>query len=1381
MQRVAIIFDDTQRPETTGTYCRMALEELVRAGRLTEVEHVLTGEIDRIAPGRFDLHLYVDDGMACPVRPDLRPSAWWAIDTHLSFEFCLARAREVDHPFSAQTDAAELMRAAGVSQAAWLPLGCDPQVHGRVETPDAFDVAFVGHQNCDERKRLCRLLQDTFPRSFMGESFFRDVAKIYSSSKTIFNRSVLNDVNMRVFEGLCSGSLLVTNDLTENGQADLFKDGVHCATYRSDDELLDKLRFYLSRDAIRVRIAEAGRDAVLQRHTYRHRMESILKVVESAQPSTHVAVPAAMPAAPAARSRTWFELDRPDVLELVPPTARLVLHVGCGGGRLGAALRERQRAYVVGVETDAEAASHAGDRLDEVVVGDVAAAEIDFPPATFDCVICADILERLRDPAVVLHRIRQWLKPEGTLVACVANARHHSVLRGLVEGNWTYDSAGALDAEHVRLFTHRELEKLLYRSGFELSSLARVLGAGAQEWIDGGRPCKFQIGPMQAQLANAEDAADLFATGFLATAAPRPQRAWGLTSIVIVVHNEWMHTRACLDSIRLRTDERYELIVIDNGSDDRTREYLESCSDVRLIVNDTNRGFPAAANQGVAAAHGEQILLLNNDTIVTTGWLRRLLAALHGAPDVGVTGPVSNYVSGPQQVLADYEDLSLLDGFAWERSKLHDGERTETDRLVGFCLLARREVFDQVGLLDERFGIGNFEDDDLCRRARQAGFRCLIAHDAFVHHVGSATFRGSGIDLGQVLRENERLYRDKWQSDALPLLNANDLSTDLPRRLAAKTSAASSASDEAISQSGELSAQETAPATAPRQPHTTPSTNGDSRPAAISKPPDSRRPALSYDVDDDGLLVLKENTVRLSACLIVRDNERTIRPCLDSLRPWVDEIVVVDTGSVDATAEICREAGARVFHWAWRDDFAAARNQSLSHAWGEWIFCIDSDDTLPAECGRRLRELALREHPDDLLGFVAQVHCPGKRPWEGSAVDHVKLFRNHRELEYEFRIHEQILPAIRRAGGRVEWTDIHVVHSGADRSPAGWRRKYERDLRILKLEQQARPDHPFVLFNFGMTYLSQVGDELRAAESLRRCLKVSDPQDSHLRKAYALLVEAETRMGRADQASEVCRQGLALFPDDLELRFRRALLDQSAGRFEVAEAGYLDLIEGAPAKRYFYSLDFGINDYMSRHNLAALYESQGRTEDAERAWRALSEKFPEYAPGWFGLGVRLLVSGHAEEARTIAAQLEGKPDGAVLGMILRARCHEDVDEDSLAVEALEAALAIEPESIDIHRGRCRILCRCGPPEKMVAALRQLLDVDPKDAAAWHNLGSASLLLRDFPGAVEAFNQSLVLRPDAEGTARQRDWAARMQTLDPADSEFVTSVAEEVLA
>ncbi|MCH8148406.1 MAG: PQQ-binding-like beta-propeller repeat protein, partial [Planctomycetes bacterium] len=125
---------------------------------------------------------------------------------------------------------------------------------------------------------------------------------------------------------------------------------------------------------------------------------------------------------------------------------------------------------------------------------------------------------------------------------------------------------------------------------------------------------------------------------------------------------------------------------------------------------------------------------------------------------------------------------------------------------------------------------------------------------------------------------------------------------------------------------------------------------------------------------------------RLSLCMIARDNVGVIEPCLESIRPWVDEIVVVDTGSKDDTPRKAEQFGARLSHFPWIDDFSAARNESLRRARGEWLFWMDSDDTISADCGRKLRDLVQREHHPATLSYVMQVHCPGGGPNKNAAL-----------------------------------------------------------------------------------------------------------------------------------------------------------------------------------------------------------------------------------------------------------------------------------------------------------------------------------------------------------------------------------------------------------
>lgn len=1387
--RVAIIFDNKARPETTGVYCRRALGPLVAV-----VEHFLPTELARIPRNQFDVYVNIDDGLRYRLPAELSPSVLWIIDTHLDFDWCLTRARDFDFVFAAQRDGAALLRKHGIASAIWLPLACDPDIHRKHVIAKRYDVCFIGNVFPGERADLLRRIQGRFWNTFVAQLYFEEMAKAYSASRIVFNRSILNDVNMRVLEALACGSLLITNDLRENGQEELLRDGVHLATYGDAEDLLDKIAWYLAHEEARERIAAAGRAEVLARHTYRHRMERLLDTVQQALSKTVMASPieivspsskadatspepnptdlsaypfppseggarggqnssapcappeardtggaarhsredeaargsevapghdrstkdarvAAMHTAPInrgtttlVRDRSYFEFSRPEMVALIPESARKILDIGCGAGRLGEALKARQPCEVIGIELDLAAAQAARGRLDQLLVGDVEHIDPAFPPACFDVIVCGDVLEHLRDPLRLLRRLRKWLKPSGRLIASIPNVRHHSVLRSLLDGNWTYEPAGLLDRDHLRFFTRREVEKLFHRAGFSIAAMQLVPGPGYDDWVARGRPAEVKIGRLHVAGMPPNDVEEFYTYQFLVSAVPREVLDPGRSSIVIVTHNQIAYTRQCVDSVRERTDEPYELILIDNGSTDGTVEYLRSLADAQVVWNDQNRGFPAAVNQGIRLSTGKQIVLLNNDCVVTTGWLGRMLRALESDPQIGLVGPCSNCVSGQQQVRVVYDELEGLDGFAWDWGKAHDQMREVTDRLVGFCLLIRREVVDAIGLLDERFGLGCFEDDDYCLRALQAGYRAVIARDAFVHHSGGRTFAAIGIDFDALMQSNEKLFREKWRR---------------------------------------------------------PLSVGGTAPPVLQWLPRERKPAYALRMAPGGGLVLAPPRILLSACLIVRNNERTIRACLESLRACADEIVVVDTGSTDATPEICAALGARLFHFPWCDDFSAARNESLRHARGEWIFCLDSDDTVdPVNCGK-VRQLALRTTDPSLLAFVVQVHCPAAGvdgEFDRTEVDHVKLFRNRPDLRFEGRIHEQVIPAIRRTGGDIAWSDCFVVHSGYDHSPEGQARKRDRDLRLLHLELEERPEHPFTLFNLGMTY-SDIGRYEEAVDFLKRSIERSRESESQLRKTYSLLVYSYTQLGRREDAWSVCQRGLDLFPHDAELWFRRGVLLHDLGRHEEAVQAYEKAVAGGE-ERHFVSIDRGIRGYKTRQNLAVVYADMGDLARAEAQWRQIVEQVPRYRAGWQGLGELLLRQGKFTELLAVAELLltHGLPPRDAV--LLRAQAAAGQGDFETASRQLEQVLVDCPGDVQALKLLCQILFEHGAPAHAERFLRQLIRLEPGDASAYHNLGIVCMRMQQYESAAQAFRRALELRPDAPTTYRYLGYALK---------------------
>ncbi|MCK8490132.1 glycosyltransferase family 2 protein [Paenibacillus sp. MBLB2552] len=239
----------------------------------------------------------------------------------------------------------------------------------------------------------------------------------------------------------------------------------------------------------------------------------------------------------------------------------------------------------------------------------------------------------------------------------------------------------------------------------------------------------------------------------------------GITSIIIPTYNGLHLLAPCVAAIRQFTDTPYEIIVVDNGSEDDTASF---CLKERLILValPRNEGFPVAVNRGLSVASGDQLLILNNDVTVSPRWLSNQLQALHSAADVGLVGPVTNYASGRQQVVIDWaegEDFAQ----AAERYNHSDPSKwQDVQRLVGMCLMFKREVLERAGFFDEGYSPGHYEDDDFCYRARQLGYRLLICGDTLVYHEGSSSFRAQHPEGWNELLERNRLrFIEKWGVD----------------------------------------------------------------------------------------------------------------------------------------------------------------------------------------------------------------------------------------------------------------------------------------------------------------------------------------------------------------------------------------------------------------------------------------------------------------------------------------------------------------------------------------------------------------------------------------------------------------------------------------
>jgi len=240
------------------------------------------------------------------------------------------------------------------------------------------------------------------------------------------------------------------------------------------------------------------------------------------------------------------------------------------------------------------------------------------------------------------------------------------------------------------------------------------------------------------------------------------------TSIILVTYNNlYEATVPCLDSIFRHTgNEDYEVIVVDNNSSDGSPGYLTELAGreprLRCVLNTVNRGFAGGNNDGIRVASGTILVLLNNDTQVSEGWLAGLRASLREDGTIGLVGPVSNAVGNEQKIFTSGVTPAdiLAEGAAWVRHSRDDA--FETERLGFFCVALRRETADTVGLLDVAFDLGFYEDDDYCLRVRKAVYRLVCREDIFVYHRGSSSFGKTPRKTRELLKKNRRLLERKF-------------------------------------------------------------------------------------------------------------------------------------------------------------------------------------------------------------------------------------------------------------------------------------------------------------------------------------------------------------------------------------------------------------------------------------------------------------------------------------------------------------------------------------------------------------------------------------------------------------------------------------------
>ncbi len=380
--------------------------------------------------------------------------------------------------------------------------------------------------------------------------------------------------------------------------------------------------------------------------------------------------------------------------------------------------------------------------------------------------------------------------------------------------------------------------------------------------------------------------------------------------------------------------------------------------------------------------------------------------------------------------------------------------------------------------------------------------------------------------------------------------------------------------------------------------------------------------------------------LKLSLCMIVRDEQEMLPGCLTSLKEAVDEMVIVDTGSTDATVEIARSFGAKVIFHEWTGSFAEARNVSLEAASGDWLLCLDADEVLVREDVGLLRSLTGRTWREAF--YLSETNYTGELD-DGTAVTHnaLRLFRNRPEYRYEGRLHEQIahrLPAF--LPERMEASGVRIEHYGYLGAVRDSREKSRRNIELLRMQEAEGVDSAFLHYNLGSEHAA-AGEPAAAVVELERAwtMMQADPGGQEFAPALtSRLVKALRASGRPADAIARADEGLERFPGFTDLVLEQALselaLENPARARELLERCIAmgDAVGG-------YTATVGSGSYIPVVHLAELERGRGELEAAIGLLERCLREHPTFVGSVLPYASALLASGRPAEE--VVKDLEG--------------------------------------------------------------------------------------------------------------------------------------------
>jgi len=497
-----------------------------------------------------------------------------------------------------------------------------------------------------------------------------------------------------------------------------------------------------------------------------------------------------------------------------------------------------------------------------------------------------------------------------------------------------------------------------------------------------------------------------------------------------------------------------------------------------------------------------------------------------------------------------------------------------------------------------------------------------------------------------------------------------------------------------------------------------------------------------------------ENRATVSACMIVKNEEEFLPNCLESIRSWVDEIIVVDTGSTDRTVEIAQSYGAKVFHQAWEGDFSKARNFSLAQATKEWIFIIDADEEFVAEDIPLIRQV-MAQNQFRLVSI--NVYNVNRETGDvTSFLPSYRLYRRDAGFYYDGIVHNQLKYAPDEAALRV---GVRLKHYGYSLSPERMKQKLARSRSLLEQQIAANPDDPYPHFNYaqllrgtGINLDKETCDLIIKHASLAVAMTVGVEKYVHVHlMSLHQLITTHLCLKNYEEAEKLCHSALAIRSDYLDAVMSLGHLYTHMRRFADARKyfeKYLELQAQYDESKETSNLIllYLRARHIAHYGLGLIAQAEGNREEAFKYYLKVASEYGRYLDTFLRLARIALHSNQLSVALDFARQeLQWHPDSA-LAKVYLGEAYVGVNDQTKAVEYYGQALQSSADNPEVFERAGCFFANCGRVDVALAAFKKLNSLVPNYPTGLKLQAKAAFDAQDYATALDSYERLLEIGP-----------------------------------